>query len=76
MDYDARRSLAAVKIKEDVESVRAFVSKFGKAQRAAEETLEMSESGKSLCEAVNANSWLLGLQVPSPMREPVDRPLA
>ena len=47
MDYDARRSLAAVKIKEDVESVRALVSKFGKAQRAAEETLEMSESGKS-----------------------------
>ena len=41
MDYDARRSLAAVKIKEDVARVRALVSKFGKAQRAAEETLEM-----------------------------------
>ena len=47
MDYDARRSLAAVKIKEDVESVRALVSKFGKAQRAAEETLEMSDPGDS-----------------------------
>ena len=47
VDYDARRSLAAVKIKEEVESVRALVSKFGKAQRAAEETLEMSDPEKS-----------------------------
>ena len=47
MDYDAQRSVAAVEIKEDVASVRALVSKFVKAQRAAEEPLEMSESGKS-----------------------------
>ena len=41
VDYDARRSLAAAHVEPEVQSVRSLVSKLGKAQRAAEETLEM-----------------------------------
>mmetsp|Transcript_25595 Transcript_25595/g.59455 ORF Transcript_25595/g.59455 Transcript_25595/m.59455 type:complete len:149 (+) Transcript_25595:57-503(+) len=41
VDYDAARALAAAGIQSKVKSVRSFVSKMGKAQRAAEEALEM-----------------------------------
>ncbi|CAE7205374.1 unnamed protein product, partial [Symbiodinium sp. CCMP2456] len=38
VDYDAKRSLAAANVAAEVQTVRSLVSKFGKAQRAAEET--------------------------------------
>ena len=43
MDYDAQRSLAAASVAAEVQTVRSLVNKFGKAQRAAEETLEMCD---------------------------------
>ena len=43
MDYDAQRSLAAACVAAEVQTVRSLVNKFGKAQRAAEETLEMCD---------------------------------
>ena len=41
VDYDARRALAAANVAAEVQTVRSFVSKFTKAQRAAEQTLDM-----------------------------------
>ena len=43
VDYDAQRSLAAANVVAEVQTVRSLVNKFGKAQRAAEETLEMCD---------------------------------
>ena len=43
VDYDAQRSLAAANAAAEVQTVRSLVNKFGKAQRAAEETLEMCD---------------------------------
>ena len=43
VDYDAQRSLAAANVAAEVRTVRSLVNKFGKAQRAAEETLEMCD---------------------------------
>ncbi|CAE7744852.1 unnamed protein product [Symbiodinium sp. CCMP2592] len=43
VDYDAQRSLAAANVAAEVQTVRSLVNKFGKAQRAAEETLEMCD---------------------------------
>ena len=43
VDYDAQRSLAAGNVAAEVRTVRSLVNKFGKAQRAAEETLEMCD---------------------------------
>ena len=43
VDYDAQRSLAAASVAAEVQTVRSLVNKFGKAQRAAEETLEMCD---------------------------------
>ena len=49
VDYDAKRSLAAANVAAEVQTVRSLVSKFGKAQRAAEETLEMCDSAVDAC---------------------------
>ena len=43
VDYDAQRSLAAANVAAEVQTVRSLVNKLGKAQRAAEETLEMCD---------------------------------
>ena len=43
VDYDAQRSLAAANVAAEVRTVRSLVNKFGKAQHAAEETLEMCD---------------------------------
>lgn len=41
VDYEALRDEAARAAKAKVQTVREYVAKLGKAQRAAEETLEM-----------------------------------
>jgi hypothetical protein len=41
VDYDALRAAAANTVEQKVDSVKSFVSKFEKAQRAAESTLDL-----------------------------------
>ena len=49
VDYDAQRALAAANVAAEVQTVRSLVNKFGKAQRAAEETLEMCDGRVEAC---------------------------
>ena len=49
VDYDAQRTLAAANVATEVQTVRSLVNKFGKAQRAAEETLEMCDGRVEAC---------------------------
>ena len=54
VDYDARRVLAAANVAAEVQTVRSFVSKFTKAQRAAEQTLDMWDTPMR---SVQSSDW-------------------